>query len=62
VREHLKRFTAAAEREFSLRASSRLWSNQPHAAVMSDDLIIPVPSFSTVLMPLGLSRISGVRP
>jgi type III secretion protein R len=45
VRDHLKRFTTAAEREFFLSATTRLWADQPHAAVTSDDLIILVPSF-----------------
>ncbi|MGY3450524.1 type III secretion system export apparatus subunit SctR [Bradyrhizobium sp. USDA 4353] len=45
VRDHLKRFTTPAEREFFLAATDRLWAGQPHAAVASDDLIILVPSF-----------------
>ncbi|MGC2778999.1 MAG: type III secretion system export apparatus subunit SctR [Bradyrhizobium sp.] len=45
LRNHLKRFTTAAERDFFLGATTRLWSDQPHADVASDDLIILVPSF-----------------
>jgi type III secretion protein R len=45
VRDHLTRFTTAAEREFFLSATTRLWGGQPHAEVTSDDLTILIPSF-----------------
>ena len=45
IREHLSRFTTAAERDFFLTATDRLWSERTKANVSSDDLIILVPSF-----------------
>jgi type III secretion protein R len=45
ARDHLMRFTTAAEREFFLAATNRLWAGEPHAEVKNDDLIILVPSF-----------------
>jgi len=45
IRDHLSRFTTAAERDFFLNATDRLWSKRTDANVSTDDLIILVPSF-----------------
>jgi type III secretion protein R len=45
ARDYLTRFTTAVERDFFLSATNRLWADQPHQEVKSDDLIILVPSF-----------------
>jgi type III secretion protein R len=45
IREYLSRFTTAAERDFFLTATDRLWSERTKASVSRDDLIILVPSF-----------------
>lgn len=45
IREHLSHYTTAAERDFFLTATDRLWSKQTKANVSADDLIILVPSF-----------------
>jgi type III secretion protein R len=45
IREHLSHYTTAAERDFFLTATDRVWSKQTKANVSADDLIILVPSF-----------------